>query len=66
MYVKPASSTISIGRMYVMDAVVWEEDLSQTSLVHFYIAPLPIKIGNADGKHYETHKILARARVVCC
>lgn len=49
-----------------MAAEVWQkEPLDEDSIVNFCISPSLIKIGTADGDHYEQSLRLVKARVIC-
>ncbi|KAF4449448.1 hypothetical protein F53441_7310 [Fusarium austroafricanum] len=48
-----------------MEAIAYEKDLSPKSHVKFDVAPLLVKIGNADGCNYDSRIVLCKALVVC-
>ncbi|KAF5001282.1 hypothetical protein FGRMN_1127 [Fusarium graminum] len=48
-----------------MQAVAYNKDLTPKTVVEFDIAPMLIKIGNADGCNYDSSMLLAKALVVC-
>ncbi|KAF7559163.1 hypothetical protein G7046_g4999 [Stylonectria norvegica] len=62
-----SSETAGEKRYYPegMEAVGYQTELSPQSLVRFFAAPALIKIGNADGQHYDAQTVLCKASVVC-
>lgn len=49
----------------VMDAEAYIKPLTSDSVIDFFISPILIKIGNADGENFDSRMILAKALVAC-
>lgn len=49
----------------IMDAVLYESALSETSIVKLITSPALIKIGNADGMNYDSRQVVVKTKVVC-
>lgn len=49
----------------VMDAISYDTELSEQSIVKMVISPFLYKAGNADGQNYESSMLLIKATVVC-
>ncbi|KAG5804096.1 hypothetical protein H9Q74_009164 [Fusarium xylarioides] len=48
-----------------MESDIYEIDLGSKSRVKFFMSPILLKTGTADGQKYDTTNVLAKASVVC-
>lgn len=48
-----------------MESLAHTNELSSKTIVRFFISPMLIKIGNADGCNYDSEMTLCKATVAC-
>ncbi|PNP83352.1 hypothetical protein FNYG_03674 [Fusarium nygamai] len=48
-----------------MESLAHTSELSSKTIIRFFISPMLIKVGNADGCNYDSEMILCKATVAC-